>query len=296
MDDVSPPDPDRTVRLRLDLGYHGAEFTGWAEQPGLRTVQGELQRWITSVLRLTEPARVVCAGRTDAGVHARGQVVHVDLPAATATDDGATLLRRLNRALPDDLVVIGVRPAPPGFDARFAADWRQYCYRVVDGPIRPDPLGRQVVAHVRESIDLDRLNAAAATLLGLRDFGAFCRRREGATTIRTLLEFSGRRVAGDAPGFGPMIELTVRADAFCHSMVRSLVGAVITVGTGRRDLDWLTTITGNPARDPSVPVMPAQGLTLEYVHYPPDDQLAARVNEARSTRSLPVTPSPEPRP
>ncbi len=142
---------------------------------------------------------------------------------------------------------------------------------------------------MREPIDLDRLNAAAATLPGLRDFGAFCRRREGATTIRTLLEFAGRRVA-DGPGsgrFGSMIELTVRADAFCHSMVRSLVGAVVTVGTGRRDLDWLTEITANPVRDPTVPVMPAQGLTLEYVHYPPDDQLAARVDEARSTRSLP---------
>lgn len=280
-----------TVRLRLDLGYHGGAFAGWAEQPGLRTVQGELQHWITSVLRLGEPARVVCAGRTDAGVHARGQVAHVDLPAAAVTDEGATLLRRLNRALPDDLVVVDVRVAPPGFDARFAADWRAYCYRIVDGPLRPDPLRRQEVAHVREPIDLDRLNAAAATLPGLRDFGAFCRRREGATTIRTLLEFAGRRVtdgpAGTAGRFGSMIELTVRADAFCHSMVRSLVGAVVTVGTGRRELDWLTTITANPVRDPSVPVMPAHGLTLEYVHYPPDDQLAARVSEARTTRSLP---------
>jgi tRNA pseudouridine38-40 synthase len=282
-------DPDSTLRLRLDLGYHGGAFAGWAEQPGLRTAQGELQRWITSVLRLDEPARVVCAGRTDAGVHARGQVVHVDLPAASVTDDGTTLLRRLNRALPDDLVVVAARVAPPGFDARFAADWREYCYRIVDGPVRPDPLRRQEVAHVREPIELDRLNAAAATLPGLRDFGAFCRRRDGATTIRTLLEFSGRRVdpTDSAGRFGSTIELTVRADAFCHSMVRSLVGAVVTVGTGRRDLDWLTTITANPVRDPSVPVMPAQGLTLEYVHYPPDDQLAARVAESRSTRSLP---------
>lgn len=287
MDSSPPPDREQPARLRLDLGYHGAEFAGWAEQPGLRTVQGELQQWITSVLRLTEPARVVCAGRTDAGVHARGQVVHVDLPADAVTDDGTTLLRRLNRALPDDLVVVAVRPAPPGFDARFAADWRQYCYRIVDGPIRPDPLRRHLVAHVREPIELDRLNAAAATLLGLRDFGAFCRRREGATTIRTLLEFSARRVAGEPPGFGSTIELTVRADAFCHSMVRSLVGAVVTVGTGRRDPDWLTGITANPVRDPTVPVMPAHGLTLEFVHYPPDDQLAARVTEARSTRSLP---------
>lgn len=269
-----------SVRLRLDLAYHGAGFAGWADQPGLRTVQGELEQWIAAVLRLPEPARVVCAGRTDAGVHARGQVVQVDLPAELA-GDGSMLLHRLNRALPDDLVVRTVRPAPPGFDARFAADWRRYCYRVVDGPIRPDPLIRDVVAHVREPIDLDVLNSSAATLLGLHDFGAFCRRREGATTIRTLLEFTGERRADG------VIELSVRADAFCHSMVRSLVGAVVTVGTGRRDLPWLQGIAATPVRDSSVPVMPAHGLTLEQVHYPPDDRLVARVAEARSTRSLP---------
>ncbi|GAB3754787.1 tRNA pseudouridine38-40 synthase [Microlunatus parietis] len=271
---------DVLVRLRLDLAYHGAGFAGWADQPGLRTVQGELERWIAAVLRLPEPARVVCAGRTDAGVHARGQVVHVDL-AAEVAGDGSTLLRRLNRALPDDLVVRTVRPAPPGFDARFAADWRRYSYRIVDGPIRPDPLIRHLVAHVREPLDLDRLNAAAATLLGLRDFGAFCRRREGATTIRTLLDFAGHRLDDG------VIDLTVRADAFCHSMVRSLVGAVVAVGTGRRDLAWLQGIAATPVRDSSVQVMPAHGLTLEQVHYPPDDQLAARVAEARTTRSLP---------
>ena len=276
----APPAAAETVRLRLDLGYHGAGFAGWAEQAGLRTVQGELQDWIARVLRLPGPVRVVCAGRTDAGVHARGQVVHVDLPAASVADGGATLHRRLNRALPDDLVVFAVRPAPPGFDARFAAAWRQYCYRLVDGPVPPDPLQRHQVAHVVEPIDLDRLNEAAATLLGLRDFGAFCRRREGATTIRTLLDFSGRRV-------GRTIELTVRADAFCHSMVRSLVGAVVAVGTGRRELDWLAGITERAVRDGSVRVMPAHGLTLEQVHYPPDELLAARVSESRTIRTLP---------
>lgn len=278
-------EPSRTVRLRLDLGYHGGRFSGWANQPGLRTVQGELELWISRVLRLDTPVQVVCAGRTDAGVHARGQVVHVDLPSGAVTDDGATLLRRLSRALPDDLAVFAVRPAPPGFDARFAAEWRRYTYRIVDGPVRPDPLLRHLAVHVPEPIDLDRLNAAAQSLLGLRDFGAFCRRREGATTIRTLLEFSGRRVTDEI--FGPRLELTVRADAFCHSMVRSLVGAVVAVGIGQRDLDWLGGIAATPVRDSSVRVMPAHGLTLEQVHYPPDDQLSSRVAESRSTRSLP---------
>jgi len=121
-------------------------------------------------------------------------------------------------------------------------------------------------------------------LLGLRDFGAFCRRREGATTVRTLLDLGARRVpAGPLTG---VVEVTVRADAFCHSMVRSLVGALVAVGSGQRDQAWLAAVTAAAARAPEVQVMPARGLTLEEVGYPPDEQLVERGREARSVREL----------
>ena len=272
-----------TRRWRLDLAYDGAGFSGWARQPDLRTVQGELETWVTQVLRLPEPAALVCAGRTDTGVHARGQVAHVDLPA-DALDDGALLVRRLHRVLAGDVVVRMVRPAPDGFDARFGAIWRRYVYRLSDGGAPLDPLHRGWVVAVPSALDLDRLAAAAPVLLGLRDFGAFCRRREGATSIRTLLDLSADRVP-DGPLAG-VVELTMRADAFCHSMVRSLVGALVDVGSGRRDLDWLRRVTTAAARSPDVQVMPARGLTLEEVGYPPDDELVERGRVARSVREL----------
>ena len=272
-----------TTRWRLDLGYDGAGFSGWARQPGLRTVQGELETWVGQVLRLPAPPALVCAGRTDTGVHARGQVAHVDLPAA-ALADGELLLRRLARVLPGDVVVRSVRPAPPGFDARFGAIWRRYVYRLCETGTPLDPLLRHHVAPVRAQLDLDAVAAATPVLLGLRDFGAFCKRREGATTVRTLLELSAVRRA-DGPLAG-VVELTVRADAFCHSMVRSLVGALVSVGSGQRDAAWLAAVTSAAARSPDVQVMPARGLTLEEVGYPPDDQLLERGREARSVREL----------
>jgi tRNA pseudouridine38-40 synthase len=267
-------------RWRLDVAYDGTDFSGWARQDGQRTVQGELESWLTTILRLTEPPSLVCAGRTDAGVHARGQVAHVDLNP-TAVEDPRALAGRLNRVLPDDLVVRALVPAPDGFDARFSALWRRYVYRFSDaGPA--DPLERRQVTALRRAVDLDRLNAAAATLLGLRDFGAFCRRRDGATTVRTLLELHAERVAS-----GPLagvVECTVRADAFCHSMVRSLVGALVEIGSGRRDQAWLDGIADAGVRDPAVPVLPPGGLTLEEVGYPAKAELAARAEQARMRR------------
>ena len=270
-------------RWRLDVAYDGAEFAGWAAQPGQRTVAGELERWVTTVLRLEVPAALVCAGRTDAGVHARGQVAHLDVPADLGTEP-EELARRLARVLPPDLVVSSVRLAPPGFDARFAAVWRRYVYRLADAGTVRDPLLRGFVADVSGTLDLDRVAAVTPDLLGLHDFAAFCRRREGATTIRTLLDLDARRVTtGPLAG---VVEVTVRADAFCHSMVRSLVGALVAVADGRRERAWLTGLIDASARDSSVPVLPACGLTLEEVGYPADDELAARVTEARAVREL----------
>jgi len=276
--------PAATVRWRLDLAYDGTDFAGWARQDGQRTVQEELETWIGRVLRLDEPPRLVCAGRTDAGVHARGQVAHVDLARSVVADDGTALLRRLRRAVPVDLAVRRVIPAPAGFDARFAAIWRRYVYRLNDPSNVLDPLLRHQVTAVRGVLDLDLFNAAAQTLIGLRDFGAFCRRREGATTIRTLVELRAERVATGL--LAGVVECTVRADAFCHSMVRSVVGALVSVASGQRDLAWLTGVTRAAVRDARVPVLPPGGLTLEEVGYPPDDQLATRSFEARAVREL----------
>ena len=274
---------DRT-RWRLDIGYDGTNFAGWAAQTGQRTVQGELEAWITRLLRLDEPVRLICAGRTDAGVHARGQVAHGDLDSSVITDGGTELVRRLGRALADDLVVRAIAPAPVGFDARYSAIWRRYVYRIGDASTQADPLLRNQVTALRTEVDLDRFNGAAAGLLGLRDFGAFCRRRPGATTIRTLLELHAERVQSGP--FAGVIECTVRADAFCHSMVRALVGALLEVATGHRDDDWLVSVTTAAVRDSTVRVMPPGGLTLEEVGYPDDHELATRAIEARAVREL----------
>lgn len=265
-----------TTRLRLDLAYDGTDFHGWAAQPGLRTVQGELEHWIGMVLRLESPPSLVVAGRTDAGVHARRQTCHVDL--AVDEDPSATLLHRLRRVLPDDIALRSVAVAPEGFDARFSAVWRRYCYRLSDSVA--DPLLRGHVTAVRQPLNVEALNAGAEVVIGLRDFAAFCKPRDGATTIRDLRELSAaRRPDG-------MVEVHLLADAFCHSMVRSLVGALCAVADGRRTLAWLEDVTASTVRHGDIHVMPARGLTLEEVGYPPDDQLAARAAEARATRSL----------
>lgn len=259
------------MRVRFDISYDGTEFSGWAVQPGRRTVQGVLEEGLRTVLRLPS-ASLTVAGRTDAGVHASGQVAHCDLPALPAD-----LLHRLAGVLPADVRVRAVRVVPPEFDARFAALWRRYVYRISDAQAGVDPLLRTQVLGWPRPLDVDAMAAAARDLLGLHDFAAFCKRREGATTTRTLQEFT---IARD----GDEITCTVVADAFCHSMVRSLVGALLAVGEGRRALDWPASLLTRERRADDVPVAPAHGLTLVEVGYPPDDQLAARAELTRARR------------
>lgn len=262
------------MRVRLDLAYDGTAFHGWAAQPGLRTVQEEVESAIATVLRLDEPARLTCAGRTDTGVHARGQVAHVDLDPTSA----GALARRLRRILPTDISLIHACEAPAGFDARFSALERRYVYRLFDAP-GPDPLQRTHIVAWPRTLNADAMNAAASHLLGEHDFAAFCRKRAGATTIRTLLQLS---VARSANG---VVETTVRADAFCHSMVRALMGVLVAVGEGRREPGWTAGVLAAATRDSGVKVMPARGLVLEQVVYPPDDELAARAIETRRVRA-----------
>lgn len=275
-------------RLRIDLAYDGSGFHGWARQDGLRTVQGDLEAALDMVLRTTGTALTV-AGRTDTGVHARGQVAHVDLdPGLLAGISGRSaatpeeaLVRRLNGVVGRDLRVRRVAPASEGFDARFSAVWRRYAYRIADDPAVVDPLTRGHVLAWPRRLDVDRMNEAAAVLLGEHDFASFCKKREGATTIRSLLDLSWTRVDGIA-------EATVRADAFCHNMVRSLVGCLVAVGEGRRDADWVGEVLLATARDSAVTVVQAHGLTLEEVRYPPDEELAAQAHRARVVRTLPL--------
>lgn len=277
------------MRARFDLAYDGTDFSGWAAQPGRRTVEGELSAALTTVLRSADPVRLTVAGRTDAGVHARGQVAHADLDrvayAAVSGRSGrspeAALAARLRGVLSPDVVVHRVSEAPAGFDARFSALWRRYRYRVCDDPSRMDPLRRRDTVLVGGSLDLARMNDAAAALLGLNDFASFCKKREGATTIRTLTAYEWVRIA---PG---VAEATVVADAFCHSMVRALVGAVVPVGAGRQPVSFAAEVLRCGVRDPRVKVMPAQGLSLEEVGYPEEADLAARASEARAVRELP---------
>jgi tRNA pseudouridine38-40 synthase len=291
----SLPGAGGLVRLRLDLGYDGTEFAGWAMQPGQRTVEETLAAALGQVLRLDPPPRLVVAGRTDAGVHASGQVAHVDVPIAawtafpgrSARPREAELVVRLAGVLPLDLRVFRVARAAPGFEARFSAIRRRYAYRICDDPAGAPPLRRHDVFWHRRPLDVALMTAAAETLVGLNDFAAFCKRRDGATTIRTLLTYRWER---DASGF---VVASVIADAFCHSMVRALVGVVLPVGDGRRPVEWPAQVLLGAVRHPAVSVAPARGLVLEEVVYPEDEQLAQRAAESRTVRTLPgATPVP----
>jgi tRNA pseudouridine38-40 synthase len=287
-----------TVRIRLDLAYDGTGFSGWARQPGLRTVQGVLEEGLATLFSRTPPApALVVAGRTDAGVHAADQVVHLDLTAeqvaslatvrmpkgaGAAADAGAKVAYRLNGILSHspDVVVKRGSIAPAGFDARFSAVWRRYEYRVSDRVETRDPAQRHRTLWWPTELDGEAMHAAAQGLLGLNDFAAFCKPREGATTIRTLQAFSWRR---DASG---VLVASLEADAFCHSMVRALVGGSVAVGEGRLAASDLALILDVGERTSAVKVVAAKGLTLLEVGYPADGELAARAEATRARREL----------
>lgn len=276
--------PD-SLRLRLDIAYDGTDFSGWAMQPTQRTVCGEVTRALQTVLQT--PIQLTVAGRTDAGVHATGQVAHVDIPKASLDtrsiqNDPQRLVRRLARLLPEDVIVTSVRAVPETFDARFSALRRHYVYRVANNPAGPNPLRARDTAHWFRPLDVERMQEASQQLLGLKDFGAFCKHREGATTIRDLQRFDWTLT--EEP-MGPIVKAYVTADAFCWSMVRSLVGALFLVGDGRQPVDWPASLLGADKRDPRVPVAEARGLCLYQVDYPAVDELGERQQKTRGVRS-----------
>ncbi|MFE8884682.1 tRNA pseudouridine synthase A [Pseudarthrobacter enclensis] len=279
------------LRIRLDLSYDGGPFSGWAVQPGLRTVQGSLEEALELLVR--RPVRVTVAGRTDAGVHARGQVVHLDLADAEwlgmarghEVDPAVAMLRRLRGALnrvlegiPGAVEIHRAAVAPEGFDARFSALWRRYSYRIADGPALWDPLERHFTLWHKNPLDVDLLNQGAARLLGLQNFLSFCKPREGATTIRELQRFEFRRAEDGA------IVSTVQADAFCHNMVRALIGSALYVGEGTVEPGWLHERLLAQKRDAKSVLAAPHPLVLEEVAYPSDGELLARAEQTRAVR------------
>ena len=299
------------VRLRLDISYDGTDFSGWAVQPGRRTGAGVLTDALRTLLR--QDPRLVVAGRTDAGVHATGQVAHVDValerlagltPRHLTGDDGfgptdapvlstavdvrdmsaqalaaacLGLERRLAGLIPLDVRVRSARPAAPGFDARFSAVSRSYSYRIGTAGWGVEPADRRFVLALRRPLDAEAMARSAVALIGLHDFAAYCKPREGATTIRDLRRLDVRKV-------GDEVVVDVTADAFCHSMVRSLVGALIAVGQHRGDPDAPAALLAAGRRTADIHVAPAHGLTLVGVAYPADTELARRAEQTRALR------------
>ena len=293
--------PTSLVRLRLDIAYDGSAFHGWAYQPGLRTVEGELNRALETVLR--EQVSLTVGGRTDAGVHARGNVAHFDVSAekleavrGRSDDTAEECLRRRTMAVlahvshtehpeeikgASDIVITQINRVASDFDARFSALARLYTYRICDRPELFDPLRRRDVLWVNTPLDVEAMNEAAQSLIGEHDFLSFCKPREGATTIRELQKLCVLRTEGG------LIEIQAQADAFCHSMVRTLVGTLMRVGSGARPIEWARHRLEKRSRDGEVGVAPAHPLTLEKIIYP--DTPAEYAERARQTRAVRAT-------
>ncbi|WP_300267055.1 tRNA pseudouridine(38-40) synthase TruA [Microbacterium sp.] len=277
------------MRIRLDIAYDGTHFRGWARQPELRTVQGTLEAALARIVG--SDVQFVVAGRTDAGVHAAGQVAHVDLDEAqwsriearhgrAAHDPAGSIAGRMRGVLGayPDVTVLRSSLAPTGFDARFSAVWRRYRYRLADEIAGFNPARRLDTTSIRAELDVEAMDAAAQSLIGLHDFAAYCKAREGATTIRTLLDY---RWARDADG---VLIAEVKADAFCHSMVRALVGACAAVGEQRLNVTDLVVLRDALERTSDFKVLAARGLTLTEVGYPAEELLAARAEQTRARR------------
>jgi tRNA pseudouridine38-40 synthase len=257
-------------RLRLDIAYDGTHFFGWATQPGHRTLQDLVEEAISRISQTNIDS--IVAGRTDAGVHATGQVIHVDVPDAMFERELSYLdLRyKLNRILDEDVRIMNVSDAPAGFHARFSALRRYYSYKILDNNDVIAPLSRHDVASWYRPLDAARMNEASALLLGHHDFAAFCKFKVGGTTLRTLEKYEWRRSDEG------LLVADVVADAFCYSMVRNLVGAVVCVADGRQSPAWIEQLLANKERVSDSLVFPARGLTLYQVDYPSNDQLLER--------------------
>nr|WP_223875229.1 tRNA pseudouridine(38-40) synthase TruA [Nanchangia anserum] len=282
-----------TQRVRLDIAYAGGAFHGWAAQPGLRTVEGMLAEALATITRGTVALTV--AGRTDAGVHAAWQVAHVDiasevwdgLPGRSTRSSGEALADRLNGVLghmceaDPDVIVRSAAPVADTFDARFSACGRHYRYLAADLRALACPW-RLDVAVAKRPLDVAAMGEAARALIGEHDFLPFAKPRPGATTIRHLKQLDVSRTPDG------LVAFTLHADAFCHSQVRFMVGALMRVGERARPIGWIGDVLRAGVRDSAVPVAPARGLTLVRVDYPAPENYAAQAERARVVRTLPA--------
>lgn len=250
------------LRLRIDLAYDGTNYSGWAKQPQQRTIQEEIESALATITQ--SPIETIVAGRTDAGVHARGQVIHVDVPESFEFVD---LAFKLNCMLDDDIRIVKVAAQTKAFHARFSATQRSYTYKILDANQIIAPLHRLDVAPWYRTLEMDTLNIASALLLGTHDFAAFCKFREGANTTRNLVRFNWIR---NDEGY---LIADIAADAFCYSMVRNLVGAVVCVAEGRNSIEWISAMLVNKERVPDSLVFVARGLTLHHVDYEGEAQV-----------------------
>jgi tRNA pseudouridine38-40 synthase len=260
------------LRFRIDFSYDGTNFSGWAKQRDQRTIQGEMETALDPLTRNRIALQV--AGRTDAGVHATAQVAHFDIPERDHNGnawDVADIGYRLNRMLTEEIRIHSITLAPKFFHARFSALSRSYVYKIADGGQLIPPLLRYDTASWYRPLDIMKMNQAISPLLGEHDFAAFCKARATGTTIRTLKEFSLERGPND------VITARVTADAFCHSMVRSLIGAAVCVGEGRFEPSWMKSVLDGRERIGESLVFPARGLTLTDVTYPKDEDLEGRL-------------------
>lgn len=269
--------PGGLRRFRIDLAYDGTDFSGWAIQPGLRTVEGDLVNALEVIFgKLENGLRV--AGRTDAGVHAIAQVLHVDLTPVQARRIKSGLPKRLNAMLPRDVRIHKVELAAEGFHARFSATSREYRYRINQSAIENPLIGRYQLWH-KYPLDASKMHDAGQHLLGLHDFASFCKRRAGSTTIREMKKLRVSEAKGE-------IVIDLEADAFCHNQVRSIVGALVAIGENTLSLKQLLAILDQKKRVGKFKVVGAEGLTLMKVNYPKDHLLAKQAEKTRNMRSL----------
>jgi len=276
---------DGFCRYRIDFGYDGTDFSGFAKQPGLRTVQAELVKAIAVIFGKDDnDFKLRVAGRTDAGVHAQHQVAHLDLTTAQLKRIGRNpdVAGRINTALPKDIRVFSFDVAPEGFDARYSATFRKYRYRVADKNCFVDPLDGRYVLEVKPELDLKLMRQAAKVLIGLHDFGGFCKPRAGATTIRKLRSIKIARNQRK----GRIIEIELKGDAFCHNMVRSIVGALVAVGRGRASVSDVQKRLKSGSRAGALKVVAARGLSLIEVGYPKDSKMGLQAQNTRKRRVL----------
>jgi tRNA pseudouridine38-40 synthase len=274
---------DGLTRFRLDFAYDGTDYTGWAKQPGLRTVQGDLLAALTTIFGATDNDFAMrIAGRTDAGVHAANQVAHIDLSSAQLKRLGRNknLASRLNHMLSEEIRIHSIEPAKAGFDARFSATYRSYRYQISDSYARKDPQQMRYVLNLSYELDPVAMNEAAQLLLGLNDFASFCKTRVGATTIRDLKRIRVHRNAKN------IIEIDLKADAFCHNMVRSIVGALIAVGAGKADKADLKRTLDRAKRVETYKTVEPKGLTLVEIGYAADSKLGWQAERSRARRTL----------